>query len=450
VKTENRRALSQALILSFALLIMAGVAVFGGIIPPLKRPPDDALYGPPELAFAVADYAAIEGWSVDDQHAALRAFLRSCERLEATAPSEPANPHEALGAGFEGASLSGTIADWLPACAHGRSLLAQDISNPADAAAAARNFFESEFTPVRVTEKRRKREGRPGRPKVSLTGLVTGYFEPVYAASATPTTARPEPLLARPADLVMVDLGAFREKFAGERIAGFVSDGRLMPYPDRRAITDGALGARAVPLAYLDPDDLFFLQIQGSGRLALDDGSVMRVGYDGQNGRPYTAIGRFLIESGVLTRETVSMQSIRAWLSSAPPDQARALRDRNESYVFFRRLDQLDDPSLGPPGAQGVQLTPMRSVAVDRRFHALGAPVFLRLRREGETPPVERLFIAQDEGGAIKGPARADLFVGAGAEAGDIAGALKAEAEFWVLVPKSAAARFIAAIGRAR
>lgn len=450
MKFETRRSLSQALILAFSLLIMAGVAVFGGLIPPPKQFPDDALYGAPELSYAAASYGELEGWSIDDQYAALQTFARSCARIESADPESPANPQEALGPEFEGVSLSGRVGDWLQACAHARSLLSEGIENPADAAAAARNFFEAEFQPVRIIEKRRRKDERPGRPKISKSGLVTGYFEPVYAASLSPTASHSQPLLARPVDLVMVDLGAFREKFAGERIAGFVEEGRLRPYPDRRAINAGALGPRALPIAWLDPDDLFFLQIQGSGRLLFKDGSVMRVGYDGQNGWPYTAIGKFLLESGALTRENISMQSIRSWLKSAPPDAARTLREKNQSYVFFRRLDDLESPDLGPLGAEGVQLTPMRSVAVDRRYHALGAPVFLRVKRAGGAPPVERLFIAQDEGGAIKGPARADIFIGAGDEAGEIAGALRAEAEMAVLVPKPAAARFIAAKGRAR
>ncbi|MEQ1931810.1 MAG: MltA domain-containing protein [Parvularculaceae bacterium] len=447
---QHRRTLSQALILSFALAIMAGVVVFGGLAPAPTRPPDDELFGGPELSYAAGAYSDIEGWTVDDQYAALAGFLRSCARLKQADPAAPANPREAIGPDFEGASFSGLIGDWLKACADGEALAAESFSNPADAAAAARNFFEAEFVPFRIIEKRQRREGVSGRPKISRTGLVTGYFEPVYRASSEPTSAEPAPLLARPADLVMVDLGSFSTKLAGERIAGSVDGGRLVPYPDHAGINEGALGARAVPLAFLGADDLFFLQIQGSGRLSFADGSVVRVGYDGQNGRPYSAIGKFLLERGALTRENISMQTIRAWLEAASPEEARALREKNESYVFFRRLDELPDPDLGPLGSEGVQLTPMRSVAVDRRFHAMGAPIWLNLEREDDAPPVERLFIAQDEGGAIKGPARADIFVGAGAEAGEFAGKLKAEAEMFALVPKRAAERFIAAKGRAR
>jgi membrane-bound lytic murein transglycosylase A len=450
VTSKIRRSLAQALILSFALLIMAAIAVFGGVLPPLKAPSDEALYGPPELAYESAVFAEIEGWSVDDQHAALEAFQRSCARIGTLDPGAPANPQEALGADFEGVSLSGRVADWRRPCARGAALLAENVANPADAAAAARNFFEAEFIPLRIIEKRRRREGGAGAPKLSRRGLVTGYFEPVYAASAAPTAERSAALLARPADLVMVDLGRFREKLAGERIAGRVEEGRLVPYPDHAEIAAGALEGRAAPLAYLHPDDLLFLQIQGSGRLLFDDGSVARVGYDGQNGWPYTAIGKFLLESGALTRETISMQTIRAWLAAAPAADAQALREKNRSYVFFRRLDDLPEEALGPLGAEGVQLTPMRSAAVDRRFHGMGTPIFLRLLREGEAPPVEQLFIAQDEGGAIKGPARADIFVGAGAEAGETAGRLKAEAEMFALLPKPAAERLIAHKGRQR
>lgn len=441
---KSLRALSQALVFSFALALLAAIAVFTGFLP--KAPPaeEDALFEKPEIAFEATSYAAMVGWSVDDQFAALEAFLRSCARIEALDPSAAVNPKEAAGADFRNESLSGRAGDWAPACRSARRLAETAPADPADRSAAARAFFEQEFTPLRVLAKRRPKADQPLHamaPRFTRLGQATGYFEPLYAASAAPTPARPAPALARPADLVMADLGEFREALAGERIAGYVEDGRLKPYPDRRAISRGALGPRAVPLAFLDPNDLFFLQIQGSGRLKLDDGSELRLGYDGQNGRPYTPVGRILIERGALTRESVSMQTIRAWLARAAPDEAEALRSLNESYVFFRPLENLADPGLGPLGAEGAQLTALRSLAVDRRFHAFGTPMFVRLAARDGMQAVERLFIAQDEGGAIKGPVRADLFIGAGAEAGEIAGRLNAEIELYALLPKAVAAR---------
>jgi membrane-bound lytic murein transglycosylase A len=449
---KSLRALSQALVFSFALVVLAGIAVFAGFLPKSERLGDDAFFEGPELAFEQAAYAAIEGWSVDDQFAALETFVRSCARIEAGDPAARANPKEAAGVDFRGAGVSGLIADWTPPCFAARRLIETAPGDPADRSAAARGFFEQEFTPLRVLAKRRPKSDaplHPMAPRFTRLGLATGYFEPVYAASLASSAQRPAPALARPHDLVTVDLGEFRESLAGDRIAGYVEDGRLRPYPDRRAINRGALGSRAVPLAYLDPNDLFFLQIQGSGRLKLDDGRELRLGFDGQNGRPYTPVGRVLIERGALTRESVSMQTIRGWLARAAPDEAEALRNVNESYVFFRPLDDLPEAGLGPLGAQGVQLTGMRSLAVDRRFHAFGAPMFVRIApKDGGGPEIERLFIAQDEGGAIKGPIRADLFVGAGAEAGEIAGRLNAEIELYALLPNAVARRLPAAAVR--
>ena len=449
---KSRRALSQALVFSFALVVLAAIAVFAGLLPKSQRVDDDSLFGPPEIAFEVANFAAIDGWSVDDQFAALEAFVRSCARLEEGKPDAPANPKEAAGLDYRGGSLAGVVGDWLPACRDARRLAEAAPPNGADRAAAARAFFEQEFAPFRVLAKRRPKPGAPQEvlaPRFSRTGLATGYFEPVYKAARAPTAARSSPALTRPADLVMVDLGEFRDTLAGERIAGYVEDGRLRPYPDRRAIERGALGRRAAPLAFLDPSDLFFLQIQGSGRLEFDDGGEMRIGYDGQNGRPYTPIGRILVERGALDKESISMQTIRGWLARAAPDEAEALRDLNQSYVFFRPLDNLADPDLGPLGAQGAQLTPMRSIAVDRRFLPLGAPVFVKVKSEDDAhPAIEGLFVAQDEGGAIKGPLRADLFIGAGAEAGEVAGRLRAECELYALLPRAVAARLPSAAVR--
>lgn len=448
---KSLRALSQALVFSFALVVLAAIAVFAGFLPRSQRLDDGALFEAPEASFEQASFASMEGWSVDDQFAALDAFLRSCAHIEATDPSARANPKEAAGVDFRTANLAGLVGDWAPVCAAARRLADAAPSDPADRAAAARAFFEAEFAPLRVLAKRRPKADGPLQgiaPRFTRVGLATGYFEPVYPASAAPTPDRPAPALARPADLVMVDLGEFREAFAGERIAGYVEDGRLRPYPDRRAISRGALGSGAVPLAFLDSNDLFFLQIQGSGRLRLDDGRELRLGYDGQNGRPYTPVGRVLIERGALTKESVSMQTIRSWLRRAAPDEAEALRSLNESYVFFRLLENLPDPALGPIGAQGVQLTAMRSLAVDRRFHALGTPMFVRIEPADGAPAIERLFIAQDEGGAIKGPIRADLYIGAGDAAGEIAGRLNAEIELYALLPKSVAGRLPAAAVR--
>ena len=273
-------------------------------------------------------------------------------------------------------------------------------------------------------------------------GRYTGYFEPFYEASPYRTSVYSAPVYTRPADLITVDLGRFRPELAGQRIAGRVVDGVLDPYPDHAAINGGALAGRARVIAYMRPSDLLFLQIQGSGRIKLSD-TELRLGYDGANGRPYTAIGRTLIDMGALSKEAVSMQTIRDWLDRAPAAEARTVRESNESFVFFRVLDTLADPSLGPLGAQGVQLTPGRSLAVDPRYTPYGAPVFISIDGDPalRRTSIRRLMIAQDTGGAIKGAVRGDIFSGSGPRAGEVAGRLNETGEMFVLVPAPLAER---------
>lgn len=424
--------------------------VFGGPLPPFMRPPvADSDFSPPRIEIEALSFSDLEGWRRDDQAQAIPVFLRSCARLETLADDAPVNPKEALGREFEGLSLGGRAGDWREACADARAYQSKRYADATAAAAAARALFEYHFRPLKIVKRRVPLPDGSAKTlpdRIEETALVTAYYEPVFEASTFRTRQRSAPVLARPADLVTVDLGRFREEFAGERIAGFVRDGSLAPYPDHRAINDGALGEAAAPIAWLDPNDLFFLQIQGSGRLKFPNGREIRVGFDGHNGRPYTAIGRILIERGVLSREKVSMQTIRDWLQTASPAEARALREANESYVFFRVLDDLPDPERGPLGAGGVQLTAGRSLAIDRRYYPLGAPVWLSTpAAPGRAPEIFRLFVAQDAGGAIKGPLRADIFLGSGPRAGRAAGRLRAEGALIALVPRGVAQRLAAA-----
>jgi membrane-bound lytic murein transglycosylase A len=227
----------------------------------------------------------------------------------------------------------------------------------------------------------------------------------------------------------MVDLGRFRPAWHGERIAGRVVSGNLVPYPSRAEIERGALDADRLALFWVDdPVDAFFLQVQGSGRVALPNGTQIRLGYDGQNGQPYVAIGKKLVERGALTVDQVSLQSIRAWIK-AHPDQADTLMDENPSYVFFREL-----AGDGPLGSEGVVLTAGRSLAVDRNFIPLGAPVYLAT--DDSTSPLQRLMVAQDTGGAINGPVRGDVFWGFGADAETRAGNMRAQGKYYLLLPK--------------
>jgi membrane-bound lytic murein transglycosylase A len=348
-----------------------------------------------------ARFADLPGWSTDRHAEAIAPLRRSCDAIARLPPDRSL--------GGEG-PLARDAASLRPACAALAALAPGD--------AAARAFLEAHFRPVALGE-----------------GLLTGYFEPELRGSPTRSARYATPLHARPPELVEADLGTHVPDLRGRRIAGVVREGRLHPFHDRAAITAGVLDGRGLELAWVDdPADAFFLQVQGSGRVVLADGRVLRLGYAGWNGFPYVAIGRFLVEQGALTRETVSMQSIRAWMGAAGPDAAAALMARNPSYVFFRALDL--PPGEGPVGTLGVPLTPMRSAAVDRTKVPLGLPVWLAGRDPLTDAPLRRLTVAQDTGGAIRGLARADLFTGWGGEAAERAGRMRDPAAMWVLVPR--------------
>ena len=441
------------LLLAGALIVaaIAAALVFSGIWPPFyQRSFDDDDFGPPVLDIRVVSFDDLEDWRLDDPGPALEAFVRSCQRFDLMPETAPANPLENLGLDDPELSLGGTVEDWLHPCAEARALIVSAYSDAGGRRGALRSFFEFHFRPVEIATARMPLpDGRARRagPLIEKQGTFTGYFEPVYQASRTPTLQHSAPVLPRPDDLVEVDLGLFRDELKGERIAGRVENGRLKPYDVRNGIETRAA---ADALAWLDPNDLFFLQIQGSGQLVFDDGGVLRVGYAGQNGHPYTAIGRVMVERGVMPLEAVSMQSIRAWLDGASHDAARELRDQNASYVFFRELETVA-PELGPLGAQGAPLTPGRSLAVDRRFTTLGAPVWVDIEPVeavgGE--PIRRLMIAQDTGGAIRGPIRGDVFWGSGDEAAALAGAMNAKGSMIVLLPRRLAERLPAKAGEA-
>lgn len=369
-----------------------------------------------------APFEALPGWADDDLGAALGAFRRSCDRILAASPSR------ALDAKTGDAINYGTVGDWQPICREALS---------AATAADPRHFFEQGFQAFAVNA-----ENGPN-------GLMTGYYEPEIEASLTREGPYQTPLLAKPADLQRLDLGEFDPGLKGETIRGRLEGGRFVPYPDRAAINRGALDPGGLAVAWVkDPVDAFFTHIQGSARLSLPDGSVARVGFAEKNGRPYTAIGKVLIERGALSRETVSMASIRDWLA-ANPDEMQSILEANQSYVFFTRRN-VSDPGLGPVGAGGVALSPGRSLAVDRRTHALGAPIWFEAVLPGDTDPTQKLMVAQDTGSAIRGAVRGDYFWGSGAGAGDKAGEMKADGRFWVLLPTALAAKQTALAGKQR
>lgn len=262
--------------------------------------------------------------------------------------------------------------------------------------------------------------------------LATGYYEPEIEGSRVSGPGYAVPIYRRPADLITADLGLFSAALKGKQVRGRVLAGHFVPYADRAEITAGALAGRGLELAWAaDPYEFFFLQVQGSGRLRLPDGTVMRIGYDGQNGRAYTAIGKVLQDRGLIEPGRASMAGIIAWLK-AHPDQAHAIMNLNQSWVFFRELS-----GPGPVGALGVPVTAQASMAVDPHFVPLGAPVFLKT----QIANANGLWVAQDTGGAIKGANRFDTFWGAGRTAREIAGSLIARGVAYVLLPKASMAR---------
>ena len=376
---------------------------------------EDAAPAPPFTLERTA-FATLEGWTADAVGDALGAFRLSCAAKAPRPDDQPFNRVERLAhPGI--ATLGGAMADWREACAAAEAATAR----------TARAFFEGHFVPVRLTA-----------PET----LFTGYFEPSYPARRARTDRLSAPVLSRPPDLITADLGAFKEALRGQDVVGRVEGGRLVPYDDAAAIEANPPEGASV-LGYVSPTDLLFLQIQGSGRLVFPDGSVLRAGYAAKNGRAYVAVGRTLVAEGHMPLEEVSMQSIRAWLEAASPQDAARVRYSNPSYVFFRPLS-LKDETLGPLGAQGVQLTPGRSLAVDRRYHGMGTPIWLETKATGDNPALARLMIAQDTGGAIRGPVRGDVFYGAGENAAALAGTMNAPGRMTLLLPKVLAERLLA------
>lgn len=395
---------SRVFVGALAAVVLAGCGTM--------RPAPPA--GPRSLRLDSVPFGALEAWTQNDPRHALRAFLRSCAALTARSDDAP------LG----GVNYAGTAGEWRQVC-NTAALVSTDSPE------TTRGFFESEFVPYRITQG-------------SGVGLFTGYYEPQLAGSRTRHGPYQTPLYGVPVDLVNVDLGLFRDNLRGQRIVGKVTDGRLIPYPARAEI-EGVGLREAAPVFFVDdPIDAFFLQIQGSGRVLLDDGTVVRAAYAAQNGRPYTAIGAILIQRGELSREAVSMQSIRAWLL-AHPAEAQQLMNANASYVFFAE-QPIGDPSLGAAGAQGVPLTPEASLAIDLTVHALGIPVWLETTAPDPdtTKPDQafhRLLVTQDTGGAIRGAVRGDVYWGYSADAGSIAGRMRSQGRMTVLLPRSVASR---------
>jgi membrane-bound lytic murein transglycosylase A len=392
-------------------ILLATFVVLIAVVSWLYWPKLSPTTGP--LRLTPVAFSGLPDWSTSDARGALAAFHRSCRALIAL----PAT-HAMGGAGY-----AGTVGDWQGVCsAAPTGQVSQD---------AARNFFESWFAPVAIGA------GDAG------DGLFTGYYEPELRASRFKSAIYKTPIYGLPDNLVSVDLGRFRSSLRGEHVAGRIEGQTLVPYETREEIDASGLSRASILLYGDDPVAVFFLQIQGSGRVRLPDGIYLRLAFAGTNGQPYTAIGRVLIQEGALDRQNVSLQSIRAWLLAHPEDEKRIL-EADKSFVFFREAP-LGDPSLGSTGSEGVALTPGASLAVDPQLHALGAPYFV----SASSPDVDatkpdhalsRLFIAQDTGGAIKGAVRGDIYWGFGKDAEEIAGRMKSPGRLFVLLPKKLAA----------
>jgi membrane-bound lytic murein transglycosylase A len=368
-------------------------------------------------------WEAIPNWLDTPLAESWGAFMRGCAALQKQSAWRAAC-EEAAGLG-----VPQEDSDPLRAKARAESYVLKD-SDPLRAKARAesyvpdeagvRAFFERLFQPYEATQEDGGNEG-----------LVTGYYEPLIKGNRTPSATSRFPLYAVPDDLITVDLASVYPELKNLRLRGRVIGNKLLPYATRGEIEGNGFKGKSIAWAD-DAVELFFLQIQGSGRIELPDGTHMRVGYADQNGHPYKSIGKLLVERGELKLEQASMQGIKNWAVNNPGKLPELLAS-NPSYVFFR---ELPNGLPGPLGALGVPLTAARSIAIDPRFIPLGAPVFLATTQPNSALPLNRLMLAQDTGGAIRGGVRADFFWGFGDAAGEQAGKMKQKGRMWVLLPR--------------
>lgn len=363
-------------------------------VPPSPVPGPAATPGPaPAAQFLPVPFSALPGWERDDLVAAWPAFMSSCSVLVKRA-------------------------EWKESCTIARQV------NGADGQ-AVRLFFETFFVPNQVIDA----DG-------GNSGLITGYYEPLLRGARKRGGVYQTPLYRVPDDLITVDLGSVYPELKGMRLRGRLVGKKVLPYASRADIDKAGEFAGKELMWVDDAVEAFFLQVQGSGRVQLAEShETVRVAYADQNGYPYKSIGKYLVEKGELTADQASAQGIKSWIG-VHPERQKELFDANPSYVFFKE-ERLPDPSLGPKGALGVPLTPQRSVAVDARYVPLGAPVFLATTQANSDVPLQRLMLAQDTGGAIRGAIRADFFFGFGGEAAEYAGRMKQRGQVWVLLPKT-------------
>lgn len=387
-------------LLSVALLALFGCettaptrnAPSPGIVSPPAPVTDPVLWEAPPKPVA---FDALPGWQGSTLAPGLAALRRSCTvflqrddqaLLSARAP------------------WAGRSEDWKPACA------ALDVIGDEQ---SARAVLQALFTPVEIA-------APDGNSR------FTGYFEPTYQARLSPVPPFTEPVPGRPNDLITSSGKVYQTR----------PDGSRRSYPIRAEIT--RTGVR--PLAYAHPADVFFLQIQGSGRLILPDGRTLRAVYAANNGQPFRSTANWLLQRGWITRGEASMQGIRAWMDRTTPARAREAMNANPRFVFFD-LEPEGDPRLGPKGSFGVPLTPLGSMAVDLDYHAGGVPMFVQTSAPGLGGAWSGLVVSQDTGGAINGPVRGDIYFGTGDEAGRSADTVNAVGRLWVLLPRAVAER---------
>jgi membrane-bound lytic murein transglycosylase A len=360
------------------------------VVPSLPPPP------PPLLRYEPAEWANLPGWRSDDIAAAWPALLTSC-RAPRMAPV------------------------WSSFCTAAQPIAATDV-------AAQRALIETRLKPWHLVTL-----SQDGKSERREQGMVTGYYEPLVNGARKRGGVYQTPLYAVPDDLVTIDLGDLYPQLKGERVRGRLQGKRVTPYPDRERLADGKLLA-GKELVWLDSAaDAFFLQIQGSGRVRLTDGSMLRLSFADVNGQPYRSIGKYLVDKGEMTVEQAALPALKQWLAAHPERQAEIF-NANPSVVFFQE-EKLGDPSIGPRGALGYPLTAGRSMAVDPRQLPLGAPLYLATTHPLTHQPLARLVFGQDTGGAIRGALRADFFWGLGPQAGEAAGAMREQGSFWLLWP---------------
>lgn len=361
----------------------------------------------PGAQYAPLKWSEVAGWAEDDPLPAFKTFRASCKPI--AAQKGPLAESKAIGTSLRDPCIAAR---------------ADDISDNAK----AREFFERSFTPLLIS--------RIGED----AGFVTGYYEPIVDGSRVQTDMYNVPVYRRPSNLFVRGYSQANSSMPNKgQVFRKIGRRKLVPYYDRAEIEDGAIAGRGLEVVWLKSQtDLLFIQIQGSARIKLEDGSVVRINYDAHNGFPYMPVGRILIERNIIPKDQMSMQKIREYMEQSP-DAAKELRRQNRSYVFFREVKlAADDEAVG---AQGVPLTAGRSIAVDKSLHVYGTPFFIEgnlpIESDTSNTPFRRLMIAQDTGSAIIGPARADIYFGAGADAGRVAGRLKNPARFVMLLPNS-------------